>query len=115
MRLAIVLAAAALAVGGTAANAAYLSYSEWTSLTDRERTLYIAGAFDQLATIGGVSSDRSAASIAGRYQACIARAAMTDAQLAENVRGFAAVRSELQALPIPVALMQYLSLTCGSL
>jgi hypothetical protein len=93
-----------------------MTYAEWAALSPGERALYIAGAFDQLTTIAAPGDPSSTGvSPAGRYQACIARAGMTDAALAENVRAFAAERREVQALPVPVALMQYLAVTCGSL
>jgi hypothetical protein len=115
MRRTILAAAAALLIPAPA-GAAYMTYREWASLSPPERTLYIAGAFDQLTTIA-TPGDSAPVGVnpAQRYQACVARAGMTDAQLAENVRTFAAARSEVQALPVPVALMQYLAVTCGSL
>jgi hypothetical protein len=107
-------AVTALLLAALPSKAAYLGYGDWTSLPAAERAGYIAGAFDEFTTIVAVTGDRAIAELANRYQGCIGRTRMTHVQLAENVRTFGDTKPELQMLPMPVALMQYLALTCGS-
>jgi hypothetical protein len=114
MRPIIITAAAAILLGSLPAKAAYLGYADWTSLPAAERAGYIAGAFDQFTTIVAITGDRAIAELANRYQGCLGRMRMTHVQLAENVRMFGDTKPDLQMLPVPVALMQYLALTCGS-
>jgi len=111
MKLIVAFAAAALLSAPLPGNAAFVSYSDWASWPDMNRAIYIAGAFDQLTTIVGPAGGQS---YADRYQTCVTRDRTTNVQLAQNVRAFASARADLQSVPVPVALMQYLAFTCGS-
>ena len=111
MKFMFAFAGTVLLLATIPARAAYVSYSDWTSWPEMDRAIYIAGAFDQLTTIVGPASGQS---YADRYQTCLTRDRTTNVQLAQNVRMFASARADLQGVPVPVALMQYLAFTCGS-
>ena len=92
------------------ADAAFFTYSEWDRLSEDGRAMYIAGAYDSLT---GYASDDRGASTARHYQQCVARAKMSNAQLAANIRVFAASRPSMQSSTVQNALVNYLIEACG--
>ena len=93
-------------------NAAFFTYAEWERLSADSRAAYIAGAYDSLTTFASAEMERSI-KVAQHYRACVVRTKITNHQLAENVRAYAATKPELQAMPVPAAMLHYLLALCG--
>ena len=104
-----VLAGIMLLAWSAAANASYMTYSQWAALPLPGRSLYIAGAFDALVTISRSSDDKYQA----HYNTCLVNAKMMNSQLAENVSTFASTHPELQSGGVVHALLNYLIALCG--
>ena len=92
------------------ASALYITYSQWVGLPPGERSRYMAGAFDSLVSI---ADDDRGRSISVHYEQCVARAKMTDRQLADNVIQFAVSRPGLHVGTVQSALIEYLVTACG--
>jgi hypothetical protein len=75
------------------ANANFFTYSEWANLDANLGALYMAGAID---TLTSSAPNESGIAMMKHYNDCLSRAKMTDGQLAENVKAFAATRPNLQ-------------------
>jgi hypothetical protein len=101
---------ALLAFGATArAQSIFLTYEQWEQLPTTLREIYIAGAIDQLSTVGvpaGVNS-------AKHYNECIVKSGMRLGQIAEGTKKFMEMHSDLRQKPAPTAVMQYLITLCG--
>jgi hypothetical protein len=101
---------AILAFGTTArAQSIFLTYEQWEQLPVSLREIYVAGAIDQLSTVGvpaGLSS-------AKHYNECIVKSGMRLGQIAEGTKKFMEMHSDLRQKPAPTAVMQYLITLCG--
>jgi hypothetical protein len=108
MRILIALFSIALSVMPAVAN--FLTYSEWSALPENAQSMYIAGAYDSLVTFVSTDDEINAAQ---HYSECVAKSGMTNRQLAQNVRTYAATKPELQGGNVQVALVRYLLELCG--
>ncbi len=104
------IALAWLLLGTVPASATFLTYAQWAALPPRDRTLYIAGAFDDLIS---EATGALALKLVTHYSECVASAKMSDGQLADNVFSFTATQPELQTSTVPEALVAYLGKACG--
>jgi len=104
------IALAWLLLGTLPASATFLTYSQWAALPSRDRTIYIAGAFDELIS---EATGTVALKLVTHYSECVASAKMSDGQLADNVLSFAATQPDLQISTVPEALVAYLGKACG--
>ena len=99
----------AFVVWPNVAEAVYLTYSQWEAMPPFGRDAYIAGAFDSLVEISASSNDN----YQKHYNSCLVRQQMTNGQLADNVRAYAASRPELQTGGVVGAMLNYLIALCG--
>ena len=101
---------ALLAFGTTArSQSIFLTYDQWEQLPTSLREIYVAGAIDQLSTVGvpaGLSS-------AKHYNECIVKSGVRLGQIAEGTKKFMEMHSDLRQKPAPTAVMQYLITLCG--
>ena len=104
------IALACLILGALPASATFLTYAQWSALPSRDRTLYMAGAFDELIS---EATGTLALKLVRHYSECVASAQMSDGQLADNVLSFAATQPQLQTSTVPEALVAYLGKACG--
>jgi hypothetical protein len=104
------LAVAWIFVSSTA-HATFLTYSDWDRLSEDDRTLYIAGAFDVLASVSD-TGDKEGKRLM-HYRNCIAINDITSRQLARNVHAYASNRPTDQRFSVPSILIRYLSEFCG--
>lgn len=93
----------------SAVSANYFNYAQWDRMSLNDRAAYIAGSFDTLITVGAAGTAKAM----DHYEACMNRAGLTNVQLAENVRLFAASRPAMHGGPLQVALVSYLVELCG--
>jgi hypothetical protein len=87
----------------------YLNYSQWEQMPTSLREMYVAGAVDTLSTVAIPQQT----SIARHYNECIAKARLSAAQLAQNMKEYAEINPDVQSKPAPNALMRYLISLCG--
>jgi hypothetical protein len=97
---------------GTAARAQsiFLTYEQWEQLPTTLREIYVAGAIDQLSTVGHPAG----LSLAKHYNECIVKSGMRLGQVAEGTKKFMEMHSDQRQEPAPIAVMQYLITLCGS-
>ena len=85
--------------------------SDWDRLSEDDRTLYIAGAFDVLASVSD-TGDKEGKRLM-HYRNCIEINSITNRQLARNVHAYASSRPTEQRFSVPRILIRYLSEFCG--
>jgi hypothetical protein len=88
---------------GSQAQAGFYTYFEWVGMSDERRASYIAGVLDSYLAFAG-----SYRSTADHYQDCVFRLSLTDRQLSDGVRTFAASRPAEQAKAVPGILIRAL-------
>jgi hypothetical protein len=87
----------------------FLTYEQWEQLPTTLRESYVAGAVDQLSTVGVPAGLNSAK----HYNECIVKSGMRLGQIAEGMKKFMEMRSDLRQKPAPRAVMEYLITLCG--
>ena len=73
------------------------------------KEMYIAGAFDSISIVAMPEQ----APVARYYNQCVAKEGLSVAQLAQNMKEYAASQPNAQNKPIPTVLMRYLISLCG--
>jgi hypothetical protein len=94
--------------GLSSAHAGFYTYSEWAAWSRTAQIAYVSGLFDALVGIGQPGD-----TFQKHYADCVQRQRMTDGQLTDNVKNFAASRPALQARGVAAALLSYLIELCG--
>ena len=101
-----------LLVSTSLAYGQFFTYSQWERLPQKERQVYLAGAFD---TVVGVTEaeDPWGLKTSLHYRKCIRHSHVTLRQLSQNVIAFAATKPELKDTWVVGALLPYLQSLCG--
>jgi hypothetical protein len=89
----------------------FYSYPQWEALDETLRSVYMAGVFD---SVLGIVRDRKDLPATKHYDDCIARANMTNGELADKVIAFVKTRPDLRERSVPGALISYLVDFCGA-
>jgi hypothetical protein len=87
----------------------YLNYSQWEQMPTGLREMYVAGAVDTLSIVAIPQQTF----IARHYNECIAKAGLSPAQLAQNMKEYAETQPDAPSKPVPTILMRYLMSLCG--
>jgi hypothetical protein len=99
-----------LLLAPSSAGATFYTYAQWAALPPDVRSAYITGAYDALVTYNTTPQEEATAK---HYAECLFRAKMTNVQLSENVREFAAAHPKFQGSTPQYALVNYLIELCG--
>jgi len=87
----------------------YLNYGQWLQMPTSFRQMYIAGAFDALSVLATPQQ----APVARYFNECVAKAGLTTAELAQNVKEYGEAQPDMQGKPTPHVLGRYLISLCG--
>jgi hypothetical protein len=99
-----------LMLAPSSAGAEYLNYEQWAALSPDLRAAYMTGTYDSL--VGFVATPEEFR-MARHYVDCLLRAQMSNTQLSENVREYAAPRPKFHGSTPQHALVSYLIELCG--
>jgi hypothetical protein len=94
----------------SAAQPGYFTYQTWLAMSEGQRAVYMAGAYDSLITF--VQDEQSMRNVK-HYKNCIAEAQMNNFQLAANIVDFAKDEPKLQVGSPQGATINYLISACG--
>ena len=88
----------------------FYTYFEWESMSDNQRSIYIAGAVDALMMY---ASNVEGPKLTGHLYNCLTKANLNNLQLANNVQAYTRQHPEVQGGTVQMPLIHYLKALCG--